>query len=65
MGPSRRAQFDTFPRNEDPVREAEHNIRRFKALWDRAVKLERNSEVRGALLEYDAMTTLELLETNA
>ena len=57
--------FDTFPRNEDPVREAEHNIRRFKALWDRAVQLERNSEVRGALLEYDAMTTLELLETNA
>lgn len=57
--------FDTFPRNEDPVREAEHNIRRFKALWDRAVQLERNSEVRGALLEYDAMTTLEVLETNA
>lgn len=23
--------FDTFPRKEDPVREAEYNIRRFKA----------------------------------
>lgn len=31
--------FDTFPRNEDPVREAEFNIRRFKALWERAGRL--------------------------
>merc|ERR1712196_316963 len=31
--------FDTFPRNEDPVREAEYNIRRFKALWRRAQRL--------------------------
>ena len=28
--------FDTFPRNEDPVREAEFNIRAFKKLWHRA-----------------------------
>lgn len=31
--------FDTFPRNEDPVREAEFNIRRFKSLWERAGRL--------------------------
>lgn len=36
--------FDTFPRNEDPVREAEFNVRRFKALWGRAGRLLRRDD---------------------
>ncbi|KAJ1431480.1 Ribokinase-like protein [Ochromonadaceae sp. CCMP2298] len=31
--------FDTFPRNEDPVREAEYNIRQFKRLYGTARRL--------------------------
>ena len=31
--------FDTFPRNEDPVGEAEYNIRKFKELWYKAEAL--------------------------
>lgn len=62
--------FDTFPRNEDPVREAELNIRRFKALWERAGRLLEGGGGGGAaggglgaLLErHDAMGVLELLE---
>ena len=53
--------FDTFPRNEDPVREAEYNIRRFKALWARAQRL-LAAGVEDAMARHDAMDSLELLE---
>jgi sugar phosphate isomerase/epimerase len=53
--------FDTFPRNEDPVREAEFNIRRFKAMWKRASRLSEHG-VDDLLANHDAMRVLELLE---
>jgi sugar phosphate isomerase/epimerase len=53
--------FDTFPRNEDPVREAEYNIRAFKRFWAKAHRL-RAEGVDGFLRAHDALGTLELLE---
>ncbi len=53
--------FDIFPRKEDPVREAQYNIRRFRGLWARAAQLAaRGIDGAGAL--HDAMGVLELLE---
>ena len=53
--------FDTFPHNEDPVREAAHNIRTFKGLWSRALTL--RDLGMGVLLEaHDAMGATELQE---
>ena len=53
--------FDTFPRNEDPVRECEYNIRRVKALWRQAEALSA-AGVDALLAKHDAMGVLELLE---
>jgi len=53
--------FDTFPRNEDPVREAEFNIRRFKAMWGRATRLTEHG-IDELLKKHDAMGVMELLE---
>jgi len=53
--------FDTFPRNEDPVREAEYNIRKVKLLWKRAVTL-KEAGVDKLLAGHDAMGSLELME---
>ena len=56
------AYFDTFPEAEDPVREAEYNVRAFWRFWRRAGALERGG--MGALLEaHDAMGALELIES--
>jgi hypothetical protein len=57
--------FDTFPRNEDPVREAEYNIRAFKRVYAQAQRL--LSAGNGAALaalqsRNDAMGVLEWLE---
>jgi hypothetical protein len=53
--------FDTFPHNEDPVREAAHNIRVFKRLWARALSL--RAQGMGAMLDsHDAMGAAELQE---
>lgn len=54
------AYFDTFPLNEDPVREAEYNIRRFKALWKKAASL--GPGLDAAAADQDGMKVLELLE---
>ncbi|KAJ1640059.1 xylose isomerase-like protein, partial [Pavlovales sp. CCMP2436] len=53
--------FDTFPRNEDPVREAEFNIRAFKRMWAKAKSL-RAQGIEGRLRAHDALGTLEMLE---
>jgi len=53
--------FDTFPHNEDPVRECEFNIRRAKTLWQRAAAL-RTAGLEQALAQHDALAALELLE---
>lgn len=53
--------YDTFPRNEDPVREAEYNIRRTKALWKKAEQLS-EAGIDELLAKHDAMGSLELQE---
>jgi L-rhamnose isomerase len=53
--------FDTFPMNEDPVREAELNVRRFKALWAKAAKLAA-AGIDEFAATHDAMGALEALE---
>jgi len=53
--------MDTFPQNEDPVRECEFNIRRAKALWMRAERL-RSAGLEDLLKRHDAMSVLELME---
>ena len=54
--------YDTFPRNEDPVREAEYNIRAFKRLWTRARALA-DAGIDELSRRQDALGVLELLET--
>jgi len=53
--------MDTFPRNEDPVRECEFNIRRAKALWSKAERL-RAQGLDAYLQRHDALGALELME---
>ena len=53
--------FDTFPKNEDPVREAEFNIRRFRNWWTLANSLDEQG-LREMLEKQDTMSILELLE---
>jgi xylose isomerase len=53
--------FDTFPEAEDPVREAEYNVRTFKRMWNIAGRLER-AGMGSKLAEHDAMGSLELIE---
>lgn len=53
--------MDTFPQNEDPVRECEFNIRRVKALWARAERL-RTAGLDALLAKHDALGVLELME---
>lgn len=54
--------FDTFPRNEDPIREAEYNIRTTKEMWAQAQRLLRDPKGRlaEAWKNHDAITALEL-----
>ena len=54
--------FDTFPLNEDPVREAELNVRRFRRMWRAAAALEAGGELAALRERHDAVGVLELLE---
>mgnify|MGYP000001956322 FL=1 len=53
--------FDTFPINEDPVREAEYNIRLYKKWWKFASVLDEKG-IGELLIKQDTMAILELLE---
>lgn len=55
--------FDTFPRNEDPVREAEYNIRVFRRLYAEAKRLLESGQYEQRAKEHDAMGSLEDLES--
>jgi sugar phosphate isomerase/epimerase len=55
--------FDTFPRNEDPVREAEYNIRQFRRLYSAARKMLASGRLEEQLLRHDSMAVLEDLES--
>ncbi|KAG7668529.1 hypothetical protein KSW81_005293 [Nannochloris sp. 'desiccata'] len=52
--------FDTFPKKEDPVAEAELNIKMFKALWKEAERLS-NAGIEEFTARHDALGVLELL----
>jgi len=54
--------YDTFPRNEDPVREAEYNIRMFKKMWRLTGEMMAGGGVEEYMAHHDAMGVLELLE---
>ena len=55
--------FDTFPRNEDPVKEAEYNIRVFRKLWRKAGSWLRDSSDLSRIWDkHDAMSIMEKLE---
>ena len=57
--------FDTFPRNEDPIRECEYNIRRFKNFYRKARLLLEGKDAqkfKEMLENHDAMGILEYLE---
>mmetsp|Transcript_35819 Transcript_35819/g.115202 ORF Transcript_35819/g.115202 Transcript_35819/m.115202 type:complete len:319 (-) Transcript_35819:117-1073(-) len=54
--------FDTFPRNEDPIAEAELNIRTARALWAKAGRLEAAGVQELVLAPQDAIASLELLD---
>jgi len=53
--------FDTFPRNEDPVKEASYNIQKFKSLWHKA-NLLRELGVEASMAKQDALTSLTLVD---
>eukprot|EP00887_Chlorella_sp_A99_P004048 scaffold11.g4048.t1 len=57
----RHSPCTTWTKQEDPVREAELNVRRFKALWARAARLAAVGIDRFAE-SHDALGALELLE---
>jgi len=60
--------FDTFPRNEDPIRECEYNIRQFKKMYKLAHKMLKGDDsikVNNILSKQDAMAMLEYLESNS
>lgn len=53
--------FDTFPVAMDPVREAELNIKHFKALWVRAAVLMAPGQLNVLRQQQDGLGVLELL----
>jgi len=53
--------FDTFPKNDDPIREAEYNIRRFSKWWDQASSIGEKG-IKNMLYKKDTMGILESLE---
>ena len=61
VGYSGHLYFDTFPRNEDPVRECETNIRRAKSLWERSERL-KAAGVDSLLLRHDALGSASMLD---
>ena len=60
--------FDTFPRNEDPIRECEYNIRQFKKMYRLAESMltgKDSTHINEILKNHDAMSMLEYLESNS
>jgi len=55
--------FDTFPRNEDPVKEAERNIRVVEEMARVAGKLLRSKEYEGMRRDHDAVGILDLIDS--
>jgi L-rhamnose isomerase len=54
--------FDTFPSNEDPVREGEMNIRTITRMWKKAGELGKSRRLSEYQARHDAMSILEMLE---
>ena len=59
--------FDTFPRNEDPVRECEYNIRTFKKMYYKMkgiLQSNQSVQFKKMMENRDAMGLLEFFEQN-
>ncbi|QDZ18423.1 ribokinase xylose isomerase [Chloropicon primus] len=54
--------FDTFPENEDPKRECQHNIRRARHLYKRAREARRQGTLPQLQRAHDALSILQLLQ---
>lgn len=54
------AIFDTFPLNEDPVLEAEANVRAARGMWARAGRL-RRAGLEGCLAAHDGLCGMRLM----
>jgi xylose isomerase len=52
--------FDTFPINEDPVKEAHANVLAVRKLWHRASEID-GTELRNARERHDALQILDLV----
>lgn len=55
--------FDTFPRNEDPVKECEFNIKKVKALYDQAERLTAAGIDHLAWAKHDALAAIHLVDS--
>jgi len=64
MNPKPHTPNPTSRRNEDPVLEAEYNIRKFKELWARAGRM-RDAGVEGTMQKQDALASLNILDKSA
>ncbi|GAX73589.1 hypothetical protein CEUSTIGMA_g1040.t1 [Chlamydomonas eustigma] len=62
VGYSGHIYFDTFPRNEDPMKEASWNVWTFKEMWKRARALRAGEQMESVLKEHDALHSQELLQ---
>lgn len=57
--------FDTFPRNEDVVKEAEYNIKTFKRMYRTAMKALKDGHKLDRMLDnHDALSMMEYLQDN-
>lgn len=53
--------FDTFPQRTDPIQEAEYNIRRVKAFWKAAGRLDQK-RLKDVTSNHDAIGALDLVD---
>ena len=53
--------FDTFPIREDPIAEANENVRRFRTMWDVAAALDGDGALTEAMASHDAVASQRLV----
>ena len=63
-GFSGHAYFDTFPRNESPVEEAEYNINAAKVFWAKAKRILASPRLAQIWRDHDGLGALDLLNNN-
>lgn len=53
--------FDTFPIREDPIAEANENVRRFRTMWNAASALDGDGALSQAMADHDAIASQRLV----